>query len=68
MAVGRPAPLSDRERQVVALLADGRLCKEAALELGLSYESVKGYAKRARQKLGAKNTPQMVAMFVSEDL
>ena len=57
--------LSPRELQVVALLADGLVCKEVAARLDLSVQTVKNYAHRARLKLGARTTPELTAMFRS---
>ena len=59
-------PLSGRELNLVALLSEGKTVKEAAYWLGLSYDSAKSYAKRARQKLGADTTPQLVAMVIRD--
>lgn len=64
--VDRDRPLSDRERQVVALVADGLTQKEVAVRLGLSFGSAKRYAARAREKLGAKSGPEMVARWLGE--
>jgi DNA-binding NarL/FixJ family response regulator len=46
---------SDRERQVLGLIAQGRSNKEIAWELQLSEDTVKWHAKALFNKLGARN-------------
>jgi two-component system response regulator DesR len=48
-------PLSDRERQVLRLAADGRSGPEIASELHLSEGTVRNYLSEAMSKLGARN-------------
>jgi two-component system response regulator DesR len=48
-------PLTDRERQVLRMAADGRTGAEIAEELGLSEGTVRNYLSEAISKLGAKN-------------
>jgi DNA-binding NarL/FixJ family response regulator len=48
-------PLSDREREVFALLASGATNREIAAELHLSTESIKKYASAIYRKLGVRN-------------
>lgn len=53
----RPFPvlLSERERQVLCLIARGRSVKEIAAELALSEKTVFTYRDRVRDKLGLRN-------------
>jgi DNA-binding CsgD family transcriptional regulator len=54
--------LSDRERDVLSLLAEGLGNDEIARRLILSPETVRTYAQRAISKLGASNKVQAVAV------
>jgi two-component system response regulator DesR len=48
-------PLTDRERQVLRLAADGLSSSDIAAELSLSEGTVRNYLSEAISKLGAKN-------------
>jgi two-component system response regulator DesR len=48
-------PLTDRERQVLRMAADGRTGAEMALALQLSEGTVRNYLSEAISKLGARN-------------
>ena len=62
-------PLSNQEVTVLRAIGDGGFTYgEAGDALGLSLESVKTYAMRARAKLGAKTTTQAVARAIRADL
>jgi DNA-binding CsgD family transcriptional regulator len=52
--------LTQREREVVALLALGRSNKSIAYELGISSSTVATLVARARWKLGAKSAAELV--------
>jgi two-component system response regulator DesR len=54
-AWSEPDPLTDRERQVLRLAADGRSGAEIASELDLSEGTVRNYLSEAISKVGAKN-------------
>jgi len=54
-AWSEPDPLTDRERQVLRLSADGLSAADAAGKLGLSEGTVRNYLSEAIQKLGAQN-------------
>lgn len=62
----RPSPLlatlTDRERQVVALVADGMSNTEIAFQLTLSPLTVKAHANHAMTKLGARDRAQLVVL------
>lgn len=53
-------PLSERELQVLRLLADGLTHAQAARRLGISPHTVDTYVKRARGKLGLGNKAELV--------
>jgi LuxR family transcriptional regulator, maltose regulon positive regulatory protein len=54
-------PLSERELQVLGLLADGRSNKAIAEELFISLDTVKRHVSHVLDKLGAANRTQAVA-------
>ncbi len=58
-AVRRLGPLTDREREVVALLGEGCSNAEVARRLFLTEATVKGYVSRALDKVGASNRTQL---------
>jgi len=53
--------LSQRERQVAALLAEGRTNKEIARLLDLSPRTAEAHRARLMAKFGARNTAELVA-------
>jgi DNA-binding NarL/FixJ family response regulator len=55
------AELSERESEVLALLADGRSSLEIAAKLPISPETLRTYVRRSMGKLGAQNRIQAVA-------
>src|ERR687885_1799796 len=56
------APLSEREREILQLLAEGYHTEEVARRIGLSAETVKSDTKRAIQKLEADTRVHAVAI------
>jgi two-component system, NarL family, invasion response regulator UvrY len=63
----RTNPLSDltpRELQVLALLADGKPYDRIAGELNVSYKTVVNVSSQLKQKLAARNLPQLVSVAV----
>jgi RNA polymerase sigma factor (sigma-70 family) len=52
--------LSPREREVVALVALGRMNKQVAAEIGISEMTVKVHRHRAMKKLGARSLADLV--------
>jgi DNA-binding NarL/FixJ family response regulator len=61
MTQGAEAPLSEREREILQLLAEGYHTEEVARRIGLSAETVKSDMKRAIQKLEADTRVHAVA-------
>lgn len=63
---GRPTPLvsnkllSDREFQVLELLADGLQKREISEKLGISYPTVDAHVRHIYEKLDVKNAPSAV--------
>ncbi len=60
--VDRYATLSPREREVMALVAAGRMNKQIAGELGLSEVTVKIHRGAAMRKMGARSLAELVRM------
>jgi FixJ family two-component response regulator len=58
----RYAELTDRERDVMALVVIGLLNKEVANELGISEVTVKKHRGNAMRKMRAESLPQLVKM------
>jgi two-component system, NarL family, response regulator DesR len=59
-------PLSERERQVLRLLAEGGSYAEIGGSLFLSPATVRSHAQRAMQKLGARTRTQAVAVALRD--
>lgn len=55
-----PSPLTDREREVVQLLAEGRKTAEIALLLSRSVATVRAHKASAMRKLGVHTAPELV--------
>jgi DNA-binding NarL/FixJ family response regulator len=55
---GLPEPLSDREREILKLLAQGLSNREIADRLSLAQGTVKNYVTTILQKLGARDRTQ----------
>ncbi len=60
--------LSDRELDVLRLLASGRSVKEAAAELGLSAKTVSTYRTRLMEKLGLRSTAELIRYALEQKL
>lgn len=59
--------LSPREKEILELLAGGRLYKEIAIRLDLSLSTVRTYLKRIYEKLHVQNRTEAAAKFVLKD-
>jgi DNA-binding CsgD family transcriptional regulator len=60
--------LTSREREVLTLVASGRLDKEVAKELGISVRTVHTYLDRIRQKAGVRRRPELVRFAIESGL
>lgn len=67
-AAGGPLPLSERERQVLRLVASGRANKEIARALAISERTVKFHVTSLLNKLGAENRARAAALAVQRGL
>lgn len=60
--------LSRREREVLALLAEGRYVQDIAEQLGLSVSTTRGYVKAILAKFGARSQLEAVAAAARDGL
>jgi DNA-binding CsgD family transcriptional regulator len=56
-----PQQLSEREREVVRLVAEGRTGREIADELHIAHGTARTHVRNAMTKLGARSSAQLVA-------
>lgn len=61
-------PLTQREREVLRLLADGMTNEQMGAELSISPQTVRTHVQKAMDKLGAQNRVQAVATALRESL
>ncbi len=59
-------PLSDREREVLALLADGERDHDIAVALAISVRTVRSHLDRIREKTGRRRRPDLTRYAVEE--
>jgi DNA-binding NarL/FixJ family response regulator len=62
------SPLSERERQVLELMAMGYVKKEVAKELGISYGAVALYTSNIYEKLQVPNVAAAVAAAIRKGM
>jgi PAS domain S-box-containing protein len=60
--------LTERERQVLVLIAGGKSTKEAAAQLGISYKTADSHRSRILEKLGVHETASMVRYAIRAGL
>ena len=60
--------LTERERQVLVLIAGGNSTKEAAVQLGISYKTADSHRSRILEKLGVHETASMVRYAIRAGL
>jgi PAS domain S-box-containing protein len=70
MIASRMTTLSEREREVLRMVAGGASNKQIAARLDLSIKTVEAHRSRLMKKLGARNMAELMqlAMAVKEDL
>lgn len=66
----RPAQemLSDREFQVLRLIASGKMVSEIAKELSLSVKTISTYRTRILEKMGLRNNAQLIHYAIQHQL
>ena len=65
-AVAPPSELSDREEEVIRLIAAGYTNKEIAAQIGVGIKSVETYKARALEKLGFDSRVELVRYAVEQ--
>lgn len=60
--------LSDREYQVMVMIASGKALKEIAESLSLSVKTVSTYRSRILEKMGMKNNAELVRYAIQNNL
>jgi PAS domain S-box-containing protein len=60
--------LTERERQVLVLIAGGKSTKDAAAQLGISYKTADSHRSRILEKLGVHETASMVRYAIRAGL
>ena len=65
---GQPKPLSQREAQVLRLLAQGHTNQAAANRLAVSVKTIETHRKRLSEKLGLKNRAELFRFAVTVGL
>lgn len=63
---GGPAPITERELEVMTLLAEGLSNKQIASRLGVREQTVKNHVTRTMEKLGAHNRTE-VGLFAARN-
>jgi len=56
--------LTQRESQMLSLLAKGKTYSSIAEELGVSYKTVVNACSQLKQKLNARNLPELIRLAV----
>jgi PAS domain S-box-containing protein len=64
--LGEPAALSDRQREIVQLVALGLSGPEIADELQIAHETVRTHVRTAKERLGARSRAHLVAKALGE--
>jgi DNA-binding NarL/FixJ family response regulator len=67
-AVDRPPHLTDRQREVLQLLGEGRSLREIALSLQISYRTARFHKSRIREELGLSKNAELVKYAVKHGL
>jgi PAS domain S-box-containing protein len=60
--------LTEQERQVLVLIAEGKSTKEAAAHLGISYKTADSHRSRILEKLGVHETASLVRYAIRSGL
>jgi DNA-binding NarL/FixJ family response regulator len=59
----QPLPLTSREREIIALVAQGWSNRRIAEEMSMSIRTVEGHLYRASQRSGANGRDQLAALL-----
>ena len=66
--LGKIASLSEREREVFHLVADGEMNKVIAFDLGISERTVEVHRSQVMKKLGVRTLAQLVRIKIEAEL
>ncbi|RWX74654.1 PAS and helix-turn-helix domain-containing protein [Neorhizobium lilium] len=58
--------LSDRRRQILTMVSQGKTNSDIALELALSKRTIEAHRARIMQKIGVRNTAELIAWFLRQ--
>ena len=64
----REIKLTPHEKQVLELMAAGKLCTEIAEELGLKLQTIKWYRMRLREKFVATTSSELIHKATEQGL
>jgi len=64
----KPEGLTDREREVLQLLAEGRSIKQIAIELHVSNKAIEANRRKIMKKLDINNLPELTKYAIREGL
>jgi DNA-binding NarL/FixJ family response regulator len=67
-ATAESEPLSDRERQILQLVAEGNTNRKIASMLGVTLKTVDTYRTRMMTKLGIHDTPGLVRYAIRKGI
>lgn len=56
--------LTGREKEVIQLIANGKLAKQIAYELGVSENTLKNHLRSIKEKLGVDNSPEIIRVWM----
>jgi len=57
--------LTDRQKQIITLVAQGKTNADIAKEIGLSKRTIEAHRARAMKAIGVKNSAELIAWFSS---
>lgn len=60
--------LTDRERQVIHLISEGKLNKEIAYEFGVSMSTIEAHRASIMRKMQAKNIAQLIKLYIHSQI
>ena len=60
--------LTDREREVLQMLAEGRTIKQIAIELHVSNKAIEASRRKIMKKLDINNLPELTKYAIREGL
>ncbi len=63
-AAERIACLTPRQRQILAVITDGQMNKQAAHDLGISHRTVENHRLALMEKTGARNFAELVRLSI----